>query len=165
MEGQRREGAGRTTRLCPKEARAVQAPAGGAPGERTQGGKGDDGSHAACPLPCRGASAAPRACAVLAMCIRRRTDSAGAPPPNPLLPHPPRKGARTARRWRGDRGGGQRTDRRARGRDGRQAVEKEKTTTTNKANQRARGRKREDGDQNRGERGEAGVTWARMGRW
>ena len=44
-------------------------------------------------------------------------------------------------------------------------MEKKKKTTTTKANQRARGRKREDGDQNRGERGEAGVTWARMGRW
>ena len=48
------------------------------------------------------------------------------PPPHPLLPHPPRKGARTARRRRGDMGGGQRTDRRARGRDGRRAVETKK---------------------------------------
>ena len=40
-----------------------------------------------------------------------------------------------------------------------------KKKTTNKANQRARGRKREDKDQNRGERGEAGATWARKGRW
>ena len=42
---------------------------------------------------------------------------------------------------------------------------RKKKPTTNKAYQRARGRKREDGDQNRGEQGEAGVTWARMGRW
>ena len=28
------------------------------------------------------------------------------PPPHPLLPHPPQKGARTARRRRGDMGGG-----------------------------------------------------------
>ena len=48
---QRREGAGRTTRPCPKRARAVQAPAGGPPGVRTQGRKGDDGSHKACPPP------------------------------------------------------------------------------------------------------------------
>ena len=34
-------------------------------------------------LPCRGTSAAPRACAVLATCLRRRTDSEGAPPPPP----------------------------------------------------------------------------------
>ena len=44
-------------------------------------------------------------------------------------------------------------------------AKKNKTKTTNKANQRARGRKREDRDQNRGERGEAGMTWARKGRW
>ena len=48
------------------------------------------------------------------------------PPPHPLLPHPPRKGVRTARRWRAEMGGGQRTDRRARGRDGRRAVETKK---------------------------------------
>ena len=29
----------------------MQAPAGGAPGERTQNGKGEDGGHAACPTP------------------------------------------------------------------------------------------------------------------
>ena len=58
------------------------------------------------PPPCRGTSDAPRACAVLATCLRQRTDSEDAPPPNPLLPHPPRKGARTARRRRGDIGGG-----------------------------------------------------------
>ena len=62
-------------------------------------------------------------------------------------------------------GGGQRTDRRARGRDGRRALETKKKTTTNEANQRAGGRKREDGNQHRGPRGEAGVTWARMERW
>ena len=58
--------------------------------------------------------------------------------------------------------GGQRTDRRTRGRDGRRAVETEKK---NKPNQRARGRQREDRDQNRDVRGEAGATWARKGRW
>ena len=56
---------------------------------------------------------------VPAPCLRRayaRGRTARAPPPHPLLPHPPRKGARTARRWRGDMGGGgQRTDRRAKG--------------------------------------------------
>ena len=62
-------------------------------------------------------------------------------------------------------GGGQRTSRRATGRDGRRAVETQKKKTTNKANQRARVRKREDRDQNRGERGEAGATFARKGRW
>ena len=62
-------------------------------------------------------------------------------------------------------GGGQRTDRRAKGRSGRRAVETQKKKTTNNANQRARGRKREDRDQDRGEQGEAGATWARKGRW
>ena len=67
MGGQRGEGARRTTRQCPREASAVQAPAGGAPGERTQSGKGDDGGHEACPTPrqkdkCR------------AMCQRRACD-------------------------------------------------------------------------------------------
>ena len=46
------------------------------------------------------------------------------PPPTPLLPHPPRKGARTARRWRGDMGGGQGADRRAGERDRRRAIKK-----------------------------------------
>ena len=78
---QRREGAGRTTRPCPKEARAVPAPAGGASGEQTQGRRGDHGSHTASPPPCRGTSAAPRACAVLATCLSQRTHNEGAPPP------------------------------------------------------------------------------------
>ena len=47
---------------------------------------------------------------VPAPCLRRayaRGRTARTPaPPHPLLPHPPRKGARTARRWRGDMGGG-----------------------------------------------------------
>ena len=69
MGRQRGEGAGRTTRPCPREASAAQAPAGGAPGERTQSGKGDDGGHAACPTPqqkdkCR-ATCQRRACDVL----------------------------------------------------------------------------------------------------
>ena len=75
-----------------------------------------------------------------ASCLRRACDvltpedgQRGRPPPHPLLPHPPRKGARTARRWRGDMGGGgQRTDRRAGGRDGRRAVETQKKKKKNK---------------------------------
>ena len=111
----------------------MQAPAGGAPRVRTQGRKGDDGSHTASPPPSwRGTSAAPRARAVLATCLRQRTGSQNAPCPHPLLPDPPRKGAKTARRWRGDRGGGQRTDRRARGRDRRRAVETQKNKKNKK---------------------------------
>ena len=59
----------RTTRPCPREASAVQASAGEAPGKRTQSGKGDDGGHAAYPIPqqkdkCR-ATCQRRACDVL----------------------------------------------------------------------------------------------------
>ena len=97
---------------------------GGHRGSERRVGRATTGATRHAPLPCRGTSAAPRACAVLATCLRRRKDSEGAPPP--LLPHPPRKGARTAGRKRGDTGGGQRTDRRAGGRDGRRAVETKK---------------------------------------
>ena len=144
----------------------MQAPAGGAPWVRTQGRKGDDGSHTASPPPpCRGTSAAPRACAVLATCLRQRTDSEGAPPPTPYSPTHPGKG-------RGQRGGGEgtwgggrgQTDVRGGETGGEQWRRKKKKKTKNKANQRARGRKREDRDQNRDERGEAGATWARKGR-
>ena len=87
---QRREGAGRTTRACPKRARAVQAPAGGPPGVRTQGRKGDDGSHTACPPPCRGTGAAPHACAVLASCLRHAcNEGKKTRPPPPHTPPPP----------------------------------------------------------------------------
>ena len=94
---------------------------GGHRGSERRVGRATTGATRHAPLPCRGTSAAPRACAVLATCLRRRKDSEGAPPPPTPFSHPPRKGARTARRRRGDMGGGQRTDRRARGRDGRRA--------------------------------------------
>ena len=164
MGRQRGEGAGQTTRPCQKEAHAVQAPAGGAPGERAQGGRGDDGGQGPAPLLSRGKSAAPRACAVLATCLRRTKDSEGAPPPpTPYSPTHQGKG-------RGQRGGGEGTWGGDRGQTDVRGEETggerwKKKTTTNKAYQRARGRKREDGDQNRGEQGEAGVTWARRRRW
>ena len=79
------------------------SPNGGARGMRTQGRKGNDGSHTASPPPpCRGTSAAPRACAVLATCLRQRTDSEDAPPPTPFSPTHPGKG-------RGQRGDGEGT--------------------------------------------------------
>ena len=94
---QRRAGAGRTTRPCPERARAVQAPAGGPAGVRTQGRKGDDGSHKACPPPpplqrdrCR-ASCLRRACVVPATCVQRREDDKPPPPP-PHTHHRPPKG-------------------------------------------------------------------------
>ena len=157
-------GTGHTT--VPEGSTRRASPSRGAPWVRTQGRKGDDGSRMASPPPCRGTSAAPRACAVLATCLRQRTDSEGAPPLGPLLPYPPRKVARTVGRWRGDMGGGgQRTDGRARGRDGRRTVKTQEKKTKNKANQHARGRKREDRDQDRDERREAGASWACKGRW
>ena len=64
----------------------MQAPTGGPPGVRTQGRKGDDGSHMASPPPplqrakCR-ASCLRGACVVPATCVLRREDDKGAPPP------------------------------------------------------------------------------------
>ena len=141
------------------------------------------------PPPCRGTSAAPRACAVLATCLRQGTDSEDAPPPNPFSSTHPRK-------ERGQRGdsegtwGGQRTDRNAGG-ERREASGKKKTK--NKGHQDARagadsrgrwdmagarkhgkgrgrggrpwGRKLVGRDQRRSERGGAGVTRARKRRW
>ena len=113
----------------------MRAPAGGAPGVRTQGRKGDDGSHTASPPPpCRGTRSAPRACAVLATCLRQRTDSEDAPPPSPPPSPPPiqEMGEDSEETARGH-GGGQRIDRNAGGRDERRAVEvkKNKTKDTN----------------------------------
>ena len=163
MGMQRGEGAGRTKRPCPKEARAVQAPAGGAPGERTQSGKGDDGGHAACPTPqqrdkCR-AMCQRRACGVLTPEEGQRGHLPPPPTPTP-----------TKERGEGSEGvarghGGGIEDRPTCQGKGLATSGKKKTATTNRAYQRARGRKREHGDQHRGERGEAGVTWARRGRW
>ena len=78
----------------------MQAPAGGAPGVRTQGRKGDNGSHTAPPLQrdkCR-ASCLRRACDVLPPEDGQR----GRPPPHPLLPTHSGKG-------RGQRGDGKGT--------------------------------------------------------
>ena len=131
---------------------------------------------------------------VPAPCSRRayaRGQAARKPPsPHPLLLHPPKKGARTARRQRGDMWGGQRTDRNAGGRDEWRAVEVKKK---NKGHQRARagadsrgrpdtagarkdgkgrgtgghpwGRKPEGRDQHRSEQGGGGVTRTRKRRW
>ena len=88
------------------------SPAGGAPGERTQRGQGEDKGHAACPTPrqedkCR-ATCQCRACDVLTPEEGQR----GRPPPRPHLPHPPRTEARATGRRRGgkrDDGSGRRT--------------------------------------------------------
>ena len=62
----------------------MQAPAGGPPGVRTLGRKGDDGSHKACPPPAsRGAGAAPRACDKRATKGRRQGPSPPHTPPPP----------------------------------------------------------------------------------
>ena len=126
---------------------------GGHRGSERRVGRATTGATRHAPLRCRGTSAAPRACAVLATCLRRRTDSEGAPPPTPFSPTHQGK-------ERGQRGGCEGTwggDRRQTDVPGEETGgerwRKEKKTTTNKANQRARGTKREDGDQNRGEQG------------
>ena len=97
------------------------------------------------PPPCGGTSAAPRACAVLATCLRHRTDIETPPPPHPLLLHPPKKGARTARRRRGDMGGGQRTDRNAGETRGEQ--EKKQRTPTRQSRGRQQGQTGHGGSQ------------------
>ena len=103
MGRRRREGAGRATRPCPQEARAVQASAGGHRGSERRVGRATTGATRHAPLPSRGTSAAPRACAVLATCLRRGKDSEGAPPPpTPYSPTHQGKG-------RGQRGGGEGT--------------------------------------------------------
>ena len=77
---------------------------GGPPGVRTQSRKGDEGGHTANPPPCRGTRAAPRACTVLATCIRQRTVSKGAPP-TPLSPAHPGRGEDSEGTARGHAGG------------------------------------------------------------
>ena len=140
--------------------------------------------------PCRGTSAAPRVCAVLATCLRQRTDSEDAPPPHSLLLHPAKKGARSARRQRGDMEGGA-EDRPKRRGERREASGKKKTKKTKNKAARAgadsRGRRdmvgaRKHGkgrgkggrpwgqkfggrDQRRSKRGGAGVTRAHKRRW
>ena len=70
---------------------------------------------------------APRAFAVLATCLRQRTDSEDAPPPPPPSPPPTQeRGEDSTETARGHGGGGQRTDRNAGGRDKWRAVEVKK---------------------------------------
>ena len=133
MGGQRGEGAGRTARPRPREASAEQAPAGGAPGEGTQRGQGDDGDHTACPTPqqkneCRDPCQC-RACDVL---TPEEGQRGRPPPPRPYLPHPPMKEARATGRGRGgkrDDGSGRRTPPPRTPRQGGEAVGRECGTT------------------------------------
>ena len=146
-----------------RELAPCKPPMGGPPGVRTQGRKGDAMSHTANPPPpCRGTSAEPRACTVLATCIRQRTDSKGAPP-HPPLPHPPRKGARTARGQRGDMGGGGAEDRPKRRGERRAAsggvARQPERKKKNKAQQRARA-----GIESKDKRGTAGTRERGKGR-
>ena len=72
-------------------------------------GRATTGATRLAPPPtCRGTSAAPRACTVLATCLRQGTSSEEAPPPlHPLLLHPPthERGEDSEKSARG-RGGG-----------------------------------------------------------
>ena len=139
-------GCGRDHKTVPEGSTRRASPSGGGTGDANAGweGRRREPHGKPPPPPCRGTSAAPRACAVLATCLRQRTDSEGAPPPlHPRLPHPPRKGASIARSWRGDMGGGQRTDQHARGRDGRRAVETQKKKKKRKKQTNAPGEESE----------------------
>ena len=90
----KRQGGEAAERGCGTDHTTVPKGSTGGPlGRRPQGRKGDDGSHTASPPPtCRGTIAAPRACTVLATCLRQRTGSEDAPPPTPFSSTHPRKG-------------------------------------------------------------------------
>ena len=82
-------GCGTDHTTVPEESRRRASPSEGPPGVRTQGRKGDDGSHQACPPPlqrdrCR-ASCLRCACVVPATCVQRREDDKP-PPPAHLRP-------------------------------------------------------------------------------
>ena len=103
----------------------MQAPAGGAPGVRTQGRKGDDGSHTASPPPPPAEGQVPRL--VPAPCLRRayargRIARTPPPPPPPSPPPTQERGEDSEETARGH-GGGRRTVRNAGGRDEWRAVE------------------------------------------
>ena len=63
-------------------------PLGGPRGSERRVGRATTGATRHAPHPSRGTSAAPRASAVPATCLRRRKDSEGAPPPPPRTPPP-----------------------------------------------------------------------------
>ena len=116
--------------------------------ERRVGRATTGATRQAPPPTCRGTSAAPSACAVLATCLRQRTDSEDAPPPPPHSPPPTHESGEDGEgTW-----GGQRTDRNAGGRDEWRAVEVLKKK--NKGHQRAR-EDRQQGQTGRGRSEEA----------
>ena len=69
-------------------------------------GRTTTGATRHAPPPCRGTSAGPRACAVLAKCLRQRTDSEDAPPPPPSAPPTQERGEDSEETARGHGGGG-----------------------------------------------------------
>ena len=114
----------------------MQAPAGGAPGVRTQGRKGDDGSHTASPPPPPAEGQVPHL--LPAPCLGRaygRGLTARTPPPPPPSPPPTLERGEDSEETARGHGRGQRTDRHAMGRDGRRASEtkkrKQRTKQTN----------------------------------
>ena len=125
-------GCGTDHTTVPEGSTRRASPSGGAPGVRTQGREGDDGSHTAKPPP-PAEGQVPRL--VPAPCLRRayaRGRTARAPPHPPPSPPPTQKrGEDSEEVARGHGGGGQGTDRHARGRDGRQAVETKKERKKN----------------------------------
>ena len=86
-------GSGERVRDGPHDrARGRQTPCrlqrGGHRGSERRVGRAMTGATRRAPLPCRKKSAAPRASAVPATCLRRREDSEGAPPSPPPTPTP-----------------------------------------------------------------------------
>ena len=115
-------GSGERVRDGPHDrARRKHAPCkpqrGGHRGCERRVGRATTGATQQPPPPCRGTSAAPRACAVLATCLRQRTDSEDAPRPPPSPPPTQERGEDSEETARGH-GEGQRTDRRAGGETG-----------------------------------------------
>ena len=122
------------------------------------------------PPPRRGTSAAPRACILLATCIRQRTDSKGAPPPSPQPTQERDEDSKETARGHGE---GRRTDHNAGERDGRQAVKESpdrRGTAGTREHRKGRGKGETPGEevgrQGPTQRtGGAGATRARKRHW
>ena len=115
-------------------------------------GRVTTGATRQAPPPSRGTSAAPRACAVLATCLRQRTDSEDAPPPPYSSTHP--------RKGRGQRGGSDGTwggvEDKPKRRGGRREASKKKNRQQRTPVRQSRGRQQ-------GQTGHGGSEEARQG--
>ena len=113
------------------------------------------------PPPCRGTSAAPRACAVLATCLRQRTDSEDAPPPAPSPPPTQERGQDSEETARGHGGGGRGQTKTPRGGTrGERSKKKNKGHHHARAGADSRGRRDMAGARKHGKgRGKVGRPW------